>query len=238
MACIAVLLLTACHSHTYKIKGSTEGIDDGDTLFATIDFYDGTPFDTAVVKNGKFRFSGRTDSVRQCLIYCADNETVNALLFLEPGEISLKLSIVPEKTRVGGTHINNAWQQLTDSIAYFAEHVNILLAQYYNDDTSSEEKTQLLGKISKHSNRINDCICKVTEENINNELGYYLILDGTMAEKDRMRLIGLMPKEMRDRQEIKDLLDQLATGGDVVDDLKFGAWDRDYDEEDLSDEPF
>jgi hypothetical protein len=223
---LAGLLLSACHSNTFRIKGSTEGIDEGDTLFATIDFETGIPFDTMVVHDGKFKMKGKADSVRQCIIYRAHDEETSALLFLEPGKIEVKISPVASDTRVSGTRINNAWQQLTDSVNIFSTHVNRLLAQYYSDDNTEKEKESIMTKISKYADNINKCICKVTKENIDNELGYFLIIDGSMAEEDRLRLIGQMPKAMRERKEIKNLLNYLETRqdetfNDTLSDFKF-----------------
>jgi len=229
---LTVLLLTACHGNSFKIKGSVEGIDNGDTLYATTDFQNGIPFDTMVVKDGKFSMSGRADSVRQCIIYCAQDEAISSLLFLEPGQIKVELSLVPERTKVSGTALNDAWQSLNDSVNIFSNQVNNLLAQYYTEETSQEEKTKILSKITTHAQKINQCICKTAEKNINNELGYFLILDGSMAEEDRLRLIGQLPNEMRERKGMKALLDHLASGteeNDFLDPIDgiIGAADND-----------
>ena len=54
MAAATAIVLTACQSNSYKVKGTAEGLQDGDTLFFTTDLIEGIPADTLIVKNGKF----------------------------------------------------------------------------------------------------------------------------------------------------------------------------------------
>ena len=231
---LAGLLLTACRGNSYRIKGTTEGIDEGDTLFATMDFETGLPFDTMVVRKGEFELKGRADSIRQCIIYRAHDEETSALLFLEPGTIRVKLSPVPGNTHVSGTRINDRWQQLTDSVAFYSGHMDRLVSQYYTEGCTEEERASLLSKMTRQAEGLNRCLCRVTEENIDNELGYFLLLDGSMHHADRLRLIAKLPKAMREREEIRNLLNHLMTTDNESDAMsgfdEMGSFDSDMDD--------
>lgn len=92
----AGIMLAACQSNTYHIKGTVKDVQE-DTLFLTTDLQQGTPRDTILVKDGQFELSGETDSTYFCMIYSKNEEALNIPLFIEPVTTKVLLSKTPVK---------------------------------------------------------------------------------------------------------------------------------------------
>ena len=205
----AGLSLAACQSNTYQIKGTVENATEGDTLFLTTDLQQGTPRDTMVVKDGKFELSGETDSTYFCLIYSKGEEGLNIPLFIEPGTISVKLSREPGESRVGGTAINDEWQRVNDSTMVIGKEINQIAEKVYaNQGASQEEQAKAMQQIDKLNQRFSKVVVNFTERNIKNELGYFLLTvypEEIIPNKDRLRLIKMMPEQLRKRETIQQM---------------------------------
>ena len=70
--CLCLCGLWACvnKSEGYVIRGTAECTEDGDTVFlCTMEgFFSFVPFDTAIVKDGRFEFTGNADEVSICYV--------------------------------------------------------------------------------------------------------------------------------------------------------------------------
>ena len=78
-AVIGMLLTAACTTDkgnklTYHIEGTAEGLADGQQLQLAND--EGEPFDTIVIKNGKFTYDGKADSVACYVINVMSDESM------------------------------------------------------------------------------------------------------------------------------------------------------------------
>ena len=208
----AVLALTACHSNTYKISGVAEGLQDGDTLFITNDLQSGIPTDTLIVKNGKFELSGETDSTYLCMVYCDKRNELNAPFFIEPGNISIKLSETPGASRVGGTKCNEQWQELNDSVMTIGKEINRIAEHIYGSTTDEMEQQKGMDQINKLNQRFAALVVKTAEKNVNNEFGYFLLTyypEEIIDNETRMKLIDKLPEEKQKRPAIQDMLSTL-----------------------------
>ena len=205
----AGILLAACQSNTYRIKGIAEGIADGDSLFLTTDLQTGIPRDTIIVKDGRFELSGETDSTYFCMIYSIGQEEVSAPFFIEPGTIQVKLTKEPGKSCVGGTIVNDEWQRMNDSVAVVGKEINNIAERVYsNENSTQEEQAKAMAQISKLNQRFNNIVLSVAEKNIKNELGYFLLTfypEEIIPNKDRLRLIQMLPSEFRQRDAVKQM---------------------------------
>jgi thiol-disulfide isomerase/thioredoxin len=205
----AVLALTACHSNTYKISGVAEGLQDGDTLFITNDLQSGIPTDTLIVKNGKFELSGETDSTYLCMVYCDKRNELNAPFFIEPGNISIKLSETPGASRVGGTKCNEQWQELNDSVMTIGKEINRIAEHIYGSTTDEMEQQKGMDQINKLNQRFAALVVKTAEKNVNNEFGYFLLTyypEEIIDNETRMKLIDKLPDEKQKRPAIQEML--------------------------------
>lgn len=223
----AGIMLAACQSNTYQIKGKVEDAQ-GDTLFLTTDLQQGTPRDTILVKDGQFELSGETDSTYFCMIYSKNEEALNIPLFIEPGTIKVLLSKTPGVSRVGGTAINDEWQRMSDSTMVIGKEINNIAEKVFaNEKATQEEQQKAMAQIDKLNQRHAKVVLDFTERNIKNELGYFLLTmfpEEVIPNKDRLRLIKMMPTELRQRSAIKEIEKQIGNAskteeGAVIEDF-------------------
>lgn len=223
----AGIMLAACQSNTYHIKGTVKDVQ-GDTLFLTTDLQQGTPRDTILVKDGQFELSGETDSTYFCMIYSKNEEALNIPLFIEPGTIKVLLSKTPGVSRVGGTAINDEWQRMSDSTMVIGKEINNIAEKVFaNEKATQEEQQKAMEQIDKLNQRHAKVVLDFTERNIKNELGYFLLTmfpEEVIPNKDRLRLIKMMPAELRQRSAIKEIEQQIGNAskteeGAVIEDF-------------------
>ena len=179
----SAVLLTACHSNSYKLTGDVKGLEDGDTLFLTHDLETGTPHDTLIVKDGRFSLSGEADSTSLWMIYSAKRNEINAPFFIEPGTISIHLTEEPGASRVSGTLCNDQWQELMEKIDRLNKRFANMIIKRTEKNIDNEFGYFLL--------------TYYPEELIDNE--------------QRTRLIEKLPAEMRQRPAIQHMQQTLAT---------------------------
>ena len=209
----SAVLFCACQSKSYKISGTVERLSNGDTLFVTHDLESGFPSDTVIVSDGKFSLSGETDSTSLCMIYSAKRNELNAPFFLEPGDISIKLKNEPGGSRVAGTHCNDQWQRLNDSVMVIGKEINRIAEHIYGNNLPQEEQQKGMEQIDKLNQRFAKLVVKTAEDNTDNEFGYFLLTyypEELIDNDARARLIKEMPKEFRQRPAIKEIEKTLA----------------------------
>ena len=204
--------LTACQSTSYQVNGTIEGAADGDTLFLTSDLQTGIPSDTILVEDGKFSFSGEADSVHLCMIYSASRNELNAPFFMEPGIISIQIKQTPGASRVGGTKCNDEWQILNDSVMSIGKEINQIAERIYGNIVTPEEQQKGMEQIDRLNQRFSNIVIKTCEKNIRNEFGYFLLTyypDELIDTQSRIRLIKMLPEEMRHRGQIRVMNESL-----------------------------
>ena len=200
--------LTACQSNTYQVKGTIEGAADGDTLFFTTDMQSGIPSDTLIVEHGKFSFSGESDSVYMAMVYSAKRNELNAPFFVEPGKISIDIKETPGASRVGGTMCNDQWQVLNDSVMTIGKEINKIAEHIYGNNVTFEEQQKGMEQIEQLNKRFSAMVIGITEKNIDNEFGYFLLTyypEELIDNETRLRLIEKLSDERRQRDAIKQI---------------------------------
>ena len=213
-ACL--LLMASCHSNSYKISGDVAGLADGDTLFLTNDLETGVPSDTLVIQDGKFSLSGETDSTALCMIYSASRNEINAPFFLEPGHITIHLTEQPGASRVSGTHCNDQWQELNDSVMSIGKEINQIAEHIYGGNIPEAEQQKGMEQIDKLNQRFAGVVVKCAEKNIDNEFGYFLLTyypEELIDNATRQRLIKQLPDNMQQRpaiQQMQQMISQAA----------------------------
>ncbi len=220
--CLGTFLfaLTACQSNGYKVTGEAKGMSDGDTLYLTRDLTTGIPSDTILIDNGKFSFSGETDSTALCMVYSAKKNEINAPFFLEPGTITIHLSDQPGSSRVSGTTCNDEWQELNDSVMVIGKEINRIAEHIYANNLPQEEQQKGMEQIEKLNKQFSAFVVKTAERNIDNEFGYFLLTyypEELIDNETRSRLIGNLPAEMQKRpaiQQMKEVIARAAKTGE------------------------
>ena len=138
------MLCLSCQSNVYQIHGFAHDFMDGDTIC--------------------LRFESDEDR----LVTIPEN-TVS--LFLEPSQITVELSLLPERNRVSGTTINNSWQQLNDSIWILGQEVVKTSLLPVTDSTTQLLRVKVVDSLHR---RMSDCILNTARCNSDNPLGKYI----------------------------------------------------------------
>ena len=211
--------LTACQSNTYQVKGTIEGAADGDTLFFTTDMQSGIPSDTLIVEHGKFSFSGESDSVYMAMVYSAKRNELNAPFFVEPGKISIDIKETPGASRVGGTMCNDQWQVLNDSVMTIGKEINKIAEHIYGNNVTFEEQQKGMEQIEQLNKRFSAMVIGITEKNIDNEFGYFLLTyypEELIDNETRLSLIKKLPEQMRKRAAILQYEESIAAASETA----------------------
>ena len=204
----AGIMLAACQSNECHISGQVTGLEDGDTLFLTTDMQTGTPSDTILIKDGRFEADKSVDSVCLAMIYSKRQNEINAPFFLESGTVNIKLDETPGASRVSGTHCNNAWQELNDSVMSIGKAINQIAEHIYGNNVDEEEQQKGMDQIEAYNQRFANIIVKAAEDNIQNEFGYFLLTyypEELISNDQRLRLIEQLPDKMRQRSAIRQM---------------------------------
>jgi len=206
------LVFTACQSNSYKVSGHSDKLQDGDVVYVTSDFTNGTPTDSTMVKNGSFEFTGKIDSTRFCMVYAKKEITLNTPFFIEPGNISITLSNEPEKNKVYGTDTNNKWQQLMDSTMSVGKQINMIATYIYQHQLQGEEQAAEMAKIQKLQKQNDKYVIRLANDNIANEFGYFLVTYYLSAEEATpqglLTLLNKLPEEKRKRPLVAEKIKQ------------------------------
>ena len=197
--------LASCQSNSYKIEGSTEGFEDGDTILLTTDMENGIPSDTIIIKDGRFSCSGETDSLFFCILYSPSGQFEALPMFVESGIIHVHLSKQPGASKVSGTKINDDFQALNDSAMAMSKKF-IEIAQQYGNDVTDAQRAEIERQVLQAQLSLTNCLYKTAERNMDNELGYMIVTSGADFDDEQLlKLINMMPKRFRSRELIKDL---------------------------------
>lgn len=203
------ILLVGCQSQTYKLVGTAEGLADGDTLLLTSDMVNGTPSDTIIMKDNTFSFKGTAEEEAAiCMVYSAKSNEINAAFIREPGEITIHLSATPGASRVGGTPCNNEWQRMNDSVMVIGKEINRIAEHIYGNNIEQEEQQRGMDEIEKLNNRFAKVVVDITEKNIANEFGYFLLTyypEELIDNNTRLSLIEKLSDERRKRPAIQKI---------------------------------
>lgn len=205
---VATMAFTACQSNTYRVSGHCADLKDGDVVYVTTDFANGTPQDSAVVSNGTFEIKGTTDSTFFCMVYAKKDNSVNVPFFIEPGNISLTIASKPENNKVYGTDTNNKWQLMNDSTLRIGKQINLIASYIYQNQLTATEQAKEMAKVEKLQEQYNKYITELTAKNIDNEFGFFLLTNNTadtFTPQMQLDLLQKLPQSKRNRPVVAKL---------------------------------
>ena len=143
---IAVLLASCAGKQSYTINGSidVENIKAGDTISLgySVDGTVYTPETYAVIKDGKFQFTG---NVADCQLYYLVNHSTEeplAIVFLEGGNTAAEIS--NEKSLITGTNSNDIYTELQEKLSAQMMQLQENQMKLYLDTTLTEEQRQAI----------------------------------------------------------------------------------------------
>ena len=208
---IAAVAFASCQQNSFKILGTAEGYQDGDTLYMSD--VDANPTDTIIVKDGKFKLKGRADSVELSIIFSQKNPNDAVLFFKEPGTIMLTLTDDPATSHVSGTAANDGMQELTSQVNEYEARI-LRLSEAFIDTMLNDAKRQaIVSEYTKIQKELTHLFYRAAEKNIDNEFGFFAITNLVPhMEPGKVRsLIDKMPERFRRRPQIKELESTLAS---------------------------
>lgn len=171
----AALTMVACGGKKgYVINGTVEGGVDGDTvLLQEVMGRQLVNIDTAIIKNGKFEFTGIQDStVHRYVSYGSDKKDVLRMdFFLENGNIAIALT--KDNDSAVGTSNNDAYQLIRSKITQLNKSAHDIYVTI-NDTMSAEQREAKLFELNTLQEQMQDIYKKGTEENITNPVGIQL----------------------------------------------------------------
>ena len=161
----------SCQSNSYQIDGFTRNCHDGDTICMAKEPMQNGNVTITLVENGKFYFAGETEDTVLYKIFPKETPDQTVYFFLEPSRITIELSSSPEGNRVSGTHINNQWQQLNDSISLLGKEAVRTVMLIARDSVSQRQQMMTVDSLHR---RMSDCILNTARRNSDNVLGQYV----------------------------------------------------------------
>ena len=197
----------------YTLSGTVSDMSDGDTLYLLSGLSEDTRFDTLVVGQGRFHCEGYIEEPTLCFLYNARSQAVIAPFFLEPGAIDINYSSSTRDGRVSGTAMNEALQQLNDSVSGFSNEVTAIMTSMYGEAPTKDEQHAALMRIDTLTFNKNQWLYLAAERNITNELGYAILTyfdDDSFSREQLQSLISQLPEEMRSRRRIQEMEQSLS----------------------------
>lgn len=145
LAALAMMLcVAACQNGGYKITGTANGSQDGDTvILARMTRHKVDTIQTTVIKNGQFQFTGTQDTACLCYVIWSasamQNFSVATQLALENADITVKLDTAENAISiVNGTQANEALTALRQQELNLNQQAQSLF-DICNDSTATAE---------------------------------------------------------------------------------------------------
>ena len=175
LAALALMLcVAACQNGGYKLTGTVNGSQDGDTV-VLINTQNDT-LQTAVIKGGKFVMEGVQDTAQVCYILWKSNENpdqiMGAALALENGNITLKLDTAENvPSEVSGTPANDALSALNKKEQAINEEARTIFAVLGDTAATQEAQAEAQKQLEGLQERATELYKQFVKENINNIAG-------------------------------------------------------------------
>ncbi|MDD2511981.1 MAG: TlpA disulfide reductase family protein [Proteiniphilum sp.] len=216
---IAAAILISCQNKKeYAIEGAVPNADfEGSRVYLqqmTDDAMITT--DTAVVKNGRFSFSGAADTVR--LRFILLDESVDARqetripVLLERGKLKVTFDSV---VTVKGTKINEAYTDFRLQQRNLGKKIREVVERYNRAQASGTLTESMDAEINESydsiNNQMSDLNFNFIKENIGNELGKYsFMVSSAMFEPEQQKeILALADEDFKARENIQRVVKRL-----------------------------
>lgn len=212
---ISIMALCACQSTTYKIDGSIEGAQEGDTVVLGYS-NNGQDFKATAktaIKDGRFTFNGEVDGCKIYYIgYEGAEEPIYAMFFLEPGNI--KADITYTGSHITGTTTNDKNIELEEKLEQYVVEMLQYQDTLYRDTTLTDDKKAELGNnCYKVQQEAMTYIQDIIRDNIDNMIGIFMLVQYSdlFDNNELSSLIAAIPGKLidRDNNYLYDILLQI-----------------------------
>lgn len=185
-AAVSAMALAACQQPSgYTIKGTAEGVADGELVYLQ-NLVDGNleVLDSAVVKNGQFEFKCPADSVLSVRYVTYESNDgsggMRAPFFTEDGVITLNMNA--QESRVAGTVHNDIYQKFYDEYALLDTELETIWKRIQSDATLSAAQVDSLKQVLNEKEKQGvEQVFQTISENIENGVGVHLLTSFSYA---------------------------------------------------------
>ena len=200
---LMALIVSCGGTKSYKIDGavSAENFAEGDTISLgySLDGANYTPESYAVIKDGKFEFTGNVENCK--LYYLVNHKTEEplAMLFLEGGNI--KATIDNEKNEVKGTSSNDVYTELQNNLANYVSQLQEKQISLYIDTTLTEEQREsILNELQTLSEKASGVAKDFINNNIEKLPGLFMLVQcaNMFDDEEFDALVKQIPEECKD----------------------------------------
>lgn len=212
---LATVTFWACQSTDYKVEGTIEGAQEGDTVVLGYS-NNGQDFKTTAkttIQNGKFSFVGETDDCKIFYIgYEEGEQPIYAMFFLEPGNINADITITG--SNITGTPTNDLNIELENKLEQYVVDMLQYQDTLYRDTTLTDErKAELSNKCYKVQREAMTYIQEIVRDNIDNMIGLFMLVQYSdlFDNNELSSLIAAVPGKLidRDNNYLYDILLQI-----------------------------
>ena len=183
------ILLAACSSDSYKIKGVVSCVEDGTVITLNVLDYDGiSTLDSTVIKNGRFSLKGKADAPQVAvLIYQVDEIMGGCQFFLESGNINVVIDAEEGHQHVSGTPNNDAFQKFYDDTDALNEEADEIEDKIRMTLATQGDATDLYKQMGDLQDRFKALLAQSILDNADKYYAYQQIIDNySLFEPDEV----------------------------------------------------
>lgn len=206
-------LLAACQpGNTYKITGTIEGLNDGDTVYIQkIEERKLVPTDTAIIANGKFEFTGTADSTEiRYITYKNNGRPAGTNFFLEKGNINVTMS-KEGKNEVKGTASNDIWTGYSAQMDSMYTEMREIYGTLMDTTLTEEGRKAKIDLLNSKEKASMDYTIEVIKTNIENPVGIFLLTQNysNMEPETLEAVINTVPEKYQGDEAIAGIKKEL-----------------------------
>ncbi len=206
-------LLAACQpGNTYKVTGTIEGLNDGDTVYIQkVQEMKLVPTDTAIITNGQFEFTGTADSTELRYVTYINNGRPNGTnFFLEKGNINVTMSKNGKK-EVKGTPSNETWSEYSAQMDSMYTEMREIYGTLMDTTLTEEGRKAKIDLLNSKEKASMDYTIEVIKTNIDNPVGIFLLSQNysNMEPETLDTVINMVPAKYQGDQAIVNIKKEL-----------------------------
>ena len=211
-----VIALASCNGDTYTITGTIDGAIDGDSVILgySIDGTEFTKTDRAVIEQGEFKFTGKTNGTKiYYLGYEQAPEPIYTLFFLEGGDIKARIS--GENSIVTGTPANDLNFEIENKLSKYIDDLYQYQIMLYSDTLMSDSAKSSISLLAMEAQR--DAILYIKDairNNMNSIVGMFFLTmyNDNFDDEEFGSLLESIPENLidRDNNSLYDILQDMS----------------------------
>ena len=212
----AMLLLNASAQNGYTITGTAEGTEKGDTIFLCDmqGFFAMVPIDTAVVKKGKFTFTGQFDGcAHRFLVAMHKGENVGMVaLMLENAPITVQMFKDEKKSIIEGGPCAQLWAEYEAGAKVFDDRMAADWSVCLDTTVAEKNKIKERLMVSTYSDDRKNYTKRFMLQHIDSPVADYLLaqVQRDFSKEEYEQLLELFGQQPNQYRVYKGIMEQRA----------------------------